>query len=153
MCDASYRLNLRFVDFLWPPESPVMSISDFFFLWGHIKTTVYEGWIKFHTLNGLQEVVCQRISRVNGDMVETKEMNTFLEQPQQTMHQWKYTSHTSCNFLYTNILKCFILKYAQIKLLVEERLTLLIYLKKKDSLAPPSNNLVTLQVMTTKIYL
>ena len=54
-------------DVLWPPRSPDLSICDFF-LWGYLKSRVYEG--KPRTLEELKGANRKQIGMINQELLE-----------------------------------------------------------------------------------
>ena len=53
---------------LWPPQSPDLTISDYF-LWGYLKDKVYEG--NPQTIDNLKISIIQRIQEITPSMLKT----------------------------------------------------------------------------------
>jgi len=59
-------------DVPWPPRSPDLSMYDFF-LWGYLKSLVYEG--KPRTLEELKGAIRKQISMINQELLQRIEAN------------------------------------------------------------------------------
>ena len=70
-------------DVPWPPRSPDFLMCDFF-LWGYLKSRVYEG--KPQTLEELKSAIRKQIGMINQEMLERAEAN-FWEQLQMCILQ------------------------------------------------------------------
>ena len=66
------RLISRCGDVPWPPRSPDLWMSDFF-LWGYLKSHVYEG--KPRTLEELKATIRKQIGMINQELLERVEAN------------------------------------------------------------------------------
>ena len=62
------RLISRFGDIPWPPRSPDLSMCVFFFLWGYLKSRVYER--KPRTLEELKGAIRKQIGMINQELLE-----------------------------------------------------------------------------------
>jgi len=77
------RLISRCGDVPWPPRSPDLSMCDFF-LWGYLKSRVYEG--KPRTLEELKGAIRKQIGMINQELLERVEAN-FRERLQMCILQ------------------------------------------------------------------
>ena len=77
------RLISRCGDVPWLPRSPELSMCDFF-LWGYLKSRVYEG--KPRTLEGLKGAIRKQIRMINQELLERVEAN-FRERLQMRILQ------------------------------------------------------------------
>lgn len=66
------RVISRFGDLHWPPRSPDLSMCDFF-LWGYLKSLVYE--TKPRTLAELRQAIEQNIAQIDRQLLERVEAN------------------------------------------------------------------------------
>jgi len=77
------HLISRCGDVPWPPQSPNLSMCDFF-LWGYLKSRVYEG--KPWTLEETKGAICKQIGMINQELLERIEAN-FRERLQMCILQ------------------------------------------------------------------
>uniref|UniRef100_A0A1B6CQC5 Tc1-like transposase DDE domain-containing protein n=2 Tax=Clastoptera arizonana TaxID=38151 RepID=A0A1B6CQC5_9HEMI len=66
------RVISRFGYLHWPPRSPDLSMCDFF-LWGFLKSRVYEN--KPRTLGELRQSIEQNVAQINRQLLERVEAN------------------------------------------------------------------------------
>lgn len=66
------RLISRFADTPWPPQSPDLSMSDYF-LWGNLKAHVYSHMPR--TLDDLKRAIRVEVAQIDGAMLERVETN------------------------------------------------------------------------------
>ncbi len=69
------RLISRNCDFVWPPRSPDLTPPDFF-LWGHLKSKVYQG--KPRDLEALKTAITKHIGAISRETLE-KVMENFCK--------------------------------------------------------------------------
>ena len=66
------RLISKFADTPWPPQSPDLSLCDYFW-WGYVKACVYEH--KPHTPEDLKEAICVEVTQIDRAMLKRVEAN------------------------------------------------------------------------------
>ena len=83
---------------IWPPRSPDLSPSFFFFLWGAMKNSLYSN--NPHTIDDLKMAITEHIRNVDRAIV-----NTVLTQFGVSINVWRLAEDTfniTCNLLYCN---------------------------------------------------
>ena len=98
------RLISQCGDVPWP-QSPDLSMCDFF-LWGYLKSRVYEG--KPRTLEELKGAICKQIGMINQELLESR---SKLPGATTNVHSPKWWSFKWCNFSYINSLKWHVITY------------------------------------------